>query len=124
MNVEPLWDTAVGSIGTLSWWIKRREEVPEKREDELRTLSMSGTLHAALLRWANGYEEHGIDTSVRDGWELSKDAIEQTAVRTGVGSAVFVVGDPANGARLDEIESAPDFSGWLDPELVLAVRSR
>ena len=114
-----------GDFGLIFWNVKTSYEVSEERAQEMRQKAMSDIINATLQ--TNMYSSHnqqiGLDTAMQRGWNEANKNIDMIQNGTETKSEMFLVEDPNTIPRILEIESDPNFRGWMNPYLIEQIKN-
>ncbi len=110
-----------GSLGLLSWRKIAFTPASEDCVDELRQRRVAMSVHAALLMAAHG-DAGAVHGAIASGWDEARKDVRSAESAEVHCSEAFLVGDPANPARMAAIEGERGFLGWDLPDVVREVR--
>jgi hypothetical protein len=114
-----------GDFGLIFWNVKTSYEVSEERAQEMRQKSISDMINATLQTnmYSSSNQQMGLDTAMQRGWNEANKNIEMIQNGTETRNEMFLIGDPNTIPRLVEIESDPNFRGWMNPYLIEQIKS-
>ncbi len=114
-----------GDFGLIYWNEKTSYEVSEERAQEMRQKSISDMINATLQTnmYSSPNQQMGLDTAMQRGWNEANKNIEMIQNGTETRNEMFLIGDPNTIHRLSEIESDPNFRGWMNPYLIEQIKS-
>jgi hypothetical protein len=114
-----------GDFGLIYWNEKTSYEVSEERAQEMRQKSISDMINATLQTnmYSSSNQQMGLDTAMQRGWNEANKNIEMIQNGTETRNEMFLIGDPNTIPRLVEIESDPNFRGWMNPYLIEQIKS-
>lgn len=114
-----------GDFGLIYWNVKTSYQVSEERAQEMRQKAMSDMINATLQSnmYSTPNQQTGLDTAMQRGWNEANKNIDMLENGTETKHEMFLIGDSNTVPRLIEIESDPNFRGWLNPYLIEQIKS-
>lgn len=119
MIVGDLFSSDKGNIGRIYWMVTRVTEINDSQKQDIRQKSISNMLNAALSNaMYNQYASNEMQSVISRGWKEANNQINMLENQTNIESDIFMIGDPGTIKRINEIESSPNFNGWVNPQLI------
>lgn len=116
---------SIGEMGLIYWNVKTDYVIPEEDLEKMRQKSISNAINATIINhmYEPGKAIQDMSTAVQRGWN---DANKQRdMIENGIESKneMFLIGDPNTIERFKEIESDPNFRGWMNPYLIEQIKN-
>jgi len=109
-----------GDFGLIYWNMKTSYLVSEEDAAKMRQKAMAEMINGAIQTAAYSGANQSMDaqTAMQRGWNEANKNITIIENGTETKFEMFPIGDPNTIPRLQEIESDPNFRGWMNPYLI------
>jgi hypothetical protein len=114
-----------GDFGLIYWNEKTSHTVSEEDAAKMRQKSISNMINGAIqtAMYSNANQSMEVETAMQRGWNEANKNIDMIQNGTETKFEMFLIGDPNTIPRLEEIESDPNFRGWMNPYLIDQIKS-
>ena len=109
-----------GDFGLIYWNMKTSYLVSEEDAAKMRQKAMAEMINGAIqtAAYSGANQSMDVQTAMQRGWNEANKNITTIENGTETKFEMFLIGDPNTIPRLQEIESDPNFRGWMNPYLI------
>lgn len=120
--MNQLIDVKEGNFGLVYWYEREINEFPEEKIQEIRQKNISNAINSAIIKYTHNTTGNGnvdeISKSIQLGWSEANRQIDSATNQVVLKAEPFLVGDPNNEKRINQIESSPLFINWSNQILI------
>ena len=118
-------DATLGACGLIYWFEKTDRQVLPHEVDKIRQKAMSDMLYGALqaAQYSTANQQMDVNTAMQRGWNEANKQIQMMENGTEMKQEMFLVGDPNTIPRIQQIETSPNFRGWVNQYLIEQIKT-